>query len=115
MRLITGLFFAFMLSVTVSAKGQTSGRHVIQSSVVCSHCAECSDCAPNIRKALFALKGVRDFSVNTQNQTITVFYKPKKVELAAIREAIAKIGFKADELQADPVAYARLDACCKLK
>ena len=108
--LLTGFFLA---GFALTSQAQTNSKEVIQSSVVCSHCTECPDCVPSIRSALFALKGVRDFQVDVNQQTITVYYNPKKVDLAAIRTAISKAGFKADNVEADAEAYAKLDGCCK--
>ncbi|MBK8362965.1 MAG: hypothetical protein IPL24_04585 [Bacteroidetes bacterium] len=45
--------------------------------------------------------------------TIKVTYNSKKTNPEAIRQLISKYGFDADEVKADPVAYSKLDECCK--
>jgi mercuric ion binding protein len=45
--------------------------------------------------------------------TITVIYNPNRVDLQTIKTAISKLGYDADEIKADPIAYEKLDGCCK--
>ncbi len=45
--------------------------------------------------------------------TIKVTYNSKKTDLQKIRLAISKLGYDADEVKADAVAYESLDGCCK--
>jgi hypothetical protein len=47
--------------------------------------------------------------------TITVTYNPKKTSSEEIRKSISLYGFDADSVKADPVAYNKLDECCKKK
>lgn len=37
----------------------------------------------------------------------------KKTDLQTIKTNIAQFGFDADDLKADPIAYEKLDRCCK--
>ena len=45
--------------------------------------------------------------------TIKVTYNTKKTDLAKIKQGIGKLGYDADEVKADAVAYEGLDGCCK--
>jgi pantoate kinase len=56
---------------------------------------------------------MRQFEVNQEENTITVFYNGKKTDLNTIRTYISKLGFDADDVKADLVAYEQLDDCCK--
>ncbi|MBL4654727.1 MAG: hypothetical protein JKY33_02775 [Bacteroidia bacterium] len=38
---------------------------------------------------------------------------PNKITIDNIRNAISKVGYDADEVEADPVAYEKLHGCCK--
>lgn len=45
--------------------------------------------------------------------TIKVVYNTKKTNVDNIRQAISKLGYDADDVKADIVAYEGLDDCCK--
>ena len=45
--------------------------------------------------------------------TIKVVYNTKKTDLATIKTAISKLGYDADDIKADTIAYEGLDGCCK--
>jgi len=59
------------------------------------------------------LKGVKEFKYDEHTYKIAVAYDPKKTNPDAIREAIAKLGFTADKVQANEQARAKLPAECK--
>jgi len=46
---------------------------------------------------------------------IVVNYDPAKINEQQIKMAIAKTGFAAGDMAADPTAYDNLDDCCKKK
>ena len=70
-------------------------------------------CKEWIEEALAFEKGVKESEVNVEKQIITVTYKKNKTTPENIRKAISKAGYDADDVAADPKAYAKLDACCK--
>jgi hypothetical protein len=53
------------------------------------------------------------YELNAEDMTITVYYNTKKTDLETIKTAISKLGYDADEVKADAVAYENLDNCCK--
>lgn len=57
--------------------------------------------------------GERMYELDEKDQTIAVYYNPKKTDLQTIKTNIAQFGFDADDLKADPIAYEKLDECCK--
>jgi copper chaperone CopZ len=59
------------------------------------------------------LKGVKDYKYDESSYKIAVAYDPKKTNPDAIREAIAKLGFNADQVKANEQARAKLPAECK--
>ncbi len=73
----------------------------------------CSDCKDRIVKGLSAAKGVKTVSVDLKKKEVTVKYDPSKTTPAEIRTALTRVGYDADNLKADPKAYAKLPACCK--
>jgi len=59
------------------------------------------------------LKGVKDYKYDEKNYKIAVAYDPKKTNPDAIRAAISKLGFNADQVKANEQARAKLPAECK--
>ncbi|MDR0205787.1 MAG: heavy-metal-associated domain-containing protein [Bacteroidales bacterium] len=64
-------------------------------------------------KTLPFVKGVKDFKYNDKNYKVAVAYDPKKTTPDAIRNAIAKMGFNADDVKANEQAREKLPAECK--
>ena len=59
------------------------------------------------------MKGVKDYKYDEKTYQIAVAYDAKKTNPDAIREAIAKLGFNADQVKANEQARAKLPAECK--
>ena len=97
------------------AQNKGNDTLIVKTNIYCDHCKECESCQPRIENKLSYIKGVVDYQVNAEAQTITVIYKPKKTSPGAIRKAIAASGFDADEVKADPKAVENLDGCCRKK
>lgn len=107
--LLASLIFIFATGAT--AKGTET--IIIKTKIYCDHCKACESCKPRIDNAIKYLKGVKFSKFDDGAQTITLEYYPKKTTPQALREAIAKTGYDADEVKADPSAYQKLDDCCK--
>ena len=99
-------------SSAVAAKTDTI---VIKTKIYCDHCKDCESCGTRLEEALMYTKGVKHMEINEEEMTITVVYKPKKVTPDEIRKVIAKAGYDADDVKADPEGYKKLDGCCKKK
>jgi periplasmic mercuric ion binding protein len=80
---------------------------VVQTSVVCDMCKE------RIEKYLVFEKGVKEVAVDVEKKTVTVKYNAEKTSPEKIRIAIAKLGYRADNVVADEKAFNSLPACCK--
>jgi len=59
------------------------------------------------------LKGVKGYKYDEKTYKIAVAYDPKKTKPETIREAIAKLGFDADQVKANEKARAKLPEECK--
>ncbi|MFP4472178.1 MAG: heavy-metal-associated domain-containing protein [Bacteroidales bacterium] len=108
--LAMAMFFAFSLLLSTQAFSQEKKKvetAEIKSSVVCGMCEE------RVIKDLAFEKGVKDVKVDLKTKMITVKYKTSKTNEETIKKAITEIGYDADEMQADPVAYEKLPACCR--
>jgi mercuric ion binding protein len=96
-----------LLAPACAQSGKKTARITIKSSVVCGQCQE------RVESGLAFEKGVRDISVDLDKKEVTVTYNPEKTTPAAIRKALSKLGYDADEVKADPKAYEQLPYCCK--
>lgn len=105
------LAVAVLFSAGVSAQDKQKKKKVetieIQSSVVCGMCEE------RVIENMAFEKGVKDVKVDLETKMITIEYKTNKTDEETLKKAITKIGYDADEMEADPEAYAKLPACCK--
>ncbi|MCP1995560.1 heavy-metal-associated domain-containing protein [Flavobacterium sp. HSC-61S13] len=112
-------FLSFLFfGLATSSQAQTSKSNekaIIKTAIYCEHCKECETCGQTFKSTLYKLSGVRQFDIDQEANTITVYYSPKKVSLDQIRQAISKMGYDADDVKADPEVYAKLDGCCKDK
>ena len=75
--------------------------------------AVCDMCKARIEKSLAYEKGVQSAVLDVPTKVLTVTYKANKTTPAALRTAVQKTGYDADELTADARAYNRLPDCCK--
>ena len=79
----------------------------IQTSAVCGMCEE------RIEGNMAYEKGVKKVELNDETKVVTIGYDPRKTNPDNLRTAVSKIGYDADDVKADPVAYEKLPGCCK--
>jgi len=65
------------------------------------------------KESLPFVKGVKEYKFDEATSKIAVAYNPKQTSPEKIREAIAKLGFNADQVKANEQARAKLPAECK--
>lgn len=102
-----------LFSFSISAQNSKSEKVVIQTTIHCDHCKACETCGQNFQENLYKIKGLKMYELDEKAMTLTVFYNGKKTTLNEIKTAITKLGYDADEMKADPIAYEKLDGCCK--
>jgi mercuric ion binding protein len=106
--------FLMLFSLSVSAQeGKKNQKAVIQTVLFCNHCKLCETCGKNFQANILKIKGVKMYELDEEKMTLTVYYNSQKTSLDAIRTAISKMGYDADDVKADAVAYGQLDRCCK--
>jgi mercuric ion binding protein len=103
--LLSGIFMLVMSINTTMA--QDVAELKIKTSAVCDMCKE------TMEKHIAFEKGVKKSSLDVESKILTVTYNPSKITPEQIRKALAKSGYDADDVPADPKAYKKLDACCK--
>ncbi|MES2681315.1 MAG: heavy-metal-associated domain-containing protein [Bacteroidota bacterium] len=113
-RLTTTLILAFLfIGSAVAQKTKPVKTAVIKTTIYCDHCKICESCGGRILKELYNEAGIKNTSVDSKANTITVTYDERKISLEKVRDKISKLGFDADAVKADPAAVAKLDDCCK--
>ena len=111
--LALSLFFS---SPALSGQDSQIKTAIIETRIYCDHCYQCESCDQNIYSTIKRnTKGVRKIKVDGEDSTIEVTYNSNKTSIDKIEKAISLAGFKANELEADPESYAKLDQCCKKK
>lgn len=104
-------FLAILLGTANMAKGQDpepkEKEIKIQTSAICGMCEE------RIETNMAFEKGVKSVELDDKTKIVTITYKTAKTDPDKLRKAISKLGYDADDVEADPKAYAKLPACCK--
>jgi len=67
------------------------------------------------KESLPFVKGVKEYKYDANNYKVAVAYDAKKTNPEKIREAIAKLGFDADQVKANEKAREKLPEECKTK
>ncbi|MGA2824414.1 MAG: heavy metal-associated domain-containing protein [Bacteroidales bacterium] len=75
--------------------------------------AVCGQCKDRIEKGMAYEKGIKDINLDLETKIATVKYNPAKTTPSDIRKAISKLGYDADTIPADKIAYAKLPPCCR--
>lgn len=91
--------------------GHAQGKGIQE--VVIKTSAQCGMCKDRIEKELAFTKGVKYAVLDLETKDVTVRFSEKKTTADEIRKVLSGIGYDADSVLADPVAYEKLPACCK--
>jgi copper chaperone CopZ len=93
------------------ASAQTTPSKTQEVSIQTS--AECGECEIRLEEALNYTKGIVFAELDLTTMKLNVKFKPKQITLEEIKVKIASLGYQADEVPADKVAFDALPACCK--
>jgi periplasmic mercuric ion binding protein len=111
MRILLTLFSACFFSLaSVAQKPETV---IVKTKIYCDHCRQCETCGFVFLKTLPFENGIKKVELDEKTMQLTVLYNPKKTSPEKIRVAISKLGYDADNIPADSVAYEKHDGCCK--
>jgi periplasmic mercuric ion binding protein len=75
--------------------------------------AVCGMCKERIEQNIAYEKGVIDVVLDVDTKIATIKYKTSKTNPDKLRLALSKLGYDADSIPADKVAYEKLPPCCK--
>jgi periplasmic mercuric ion binding protein len=110
------LFLAIVPLISISAaRIPEPAEVVIRITSHCDHFEVCETGKTRLEKELAFTKGVKSFTVDSKTMQVTVKYNPKRTTPQQIREAIARAGYDADDVKADPKGVEKLDDCCRQK
>jgi mercuric ion binding protein len=107
------IILSFLLLTSFAFSQDKKATIVIKTPTSCNHCKICETCGGKLEKELYFVKGIKVVTYNEEDQTTTIVYKPKAITPDKIRHEIAKLGFDADSIPADPKGYEQRDGCCK--
>ena len=75
---------------------------------------QCMMCSMSVEEAVAELEGVSKVEIDLKAKSGKVTYKASIIDMNAIENAIAAVGYNANDKKADPEAYDKLDLCCKV-
>ena len=106
------LIWMFLALLSSFASAQTNSKKIatveIQTSAVCGMCEDLI-----VQKNLAFEKGVRYAEMDVKTGVLTVNYRKDKTTGAHLRSLISNLGYSADSVKADSLAYENLHFCCK--
>ena len=105
--IVTAIYLGSGNQAMAQGKKKNYEEVQIQTSAVCGMCKE------RIETNIAYEKGVKKVELDDSTKIVTIGFDPRKTNPDQLRTAISKIGYDADGVAADPVAYGKLPACCK--
>lgn len=111
----TKIFTGFLLAVlcTMLFAETTFSQDKKIETIKIKTSAMCNQCKDRIEGGMAYEKGVKDVSLDVETKIVTVKYNTKSTTPEELRKKISKLGYDADDVPCDKVAYDKLPACCK--
>ena len=112
--IISIISLIFILSmVGLIGKGSLWAQASRNNTIKIGTSAQCEMCTHRIEETLTFERGVKSAKLDLETGIVAVAYRTRLTNPEKIRNAIGKIGYDADDVKADPDAYAKLPGCCK--
>ena len=73
----------------------------------------CDMCEKTIEENMIYEKGVKSVDVDLAASIIHLEYDARKTDPQALRTAVTKLGYSADDMPGDQVAFKKLPDCCQ--
>ncbi|HIB69978.1 MAG TPA: copper chaperone [Candidatus Marinimicrobia bacterium] len=74
----------------------------------------CGMCSSTIENEISRLDGVVNIEIDEEKKIGVFTYKASVIDLSQIEQAIAKLGYSANDTEADLEAYEALASCCQI-
>lgn len=103
------MMISFMISGPVFSQEKKKNYLEVQikTSAVCGMCEE------RIEGNIAYEKGVKKVDLDDDTKIVTIGYNPRRTDPDKLRKAISKLGYDADDVEADQVAHDKLPKCCQ--
>ena len=101
------LFTLMLVPSLLMAQDKKLSTLDVRTSSVCGMCEE------TIENGLIYEKGVKSVDLDLTTGIIHVEYDARKTDADKLHTAVTKMGYSADDIPADPKAFADLPACCQ--
>ncbi len=75
---------------------------------------QCDNCKQTIETGLVKTAGILSVNVDVEGKMAHINFDSNVLSAMDVDHAIAKLGYQANEMKADPEAYAALPDCCKV-
>jgi cation transport ATPase len=111
--LIVCLIMATLLLPVTSNAQEPNKKDKSEKKIEIQTSAQCDECKERIEKNMAFEKGVKYVNLDLETKILTVKYRADKTDETKLRKAVSKIGYDADDVPADPEAYAKLPECCQ--
>lgn len=108
--LLINMFAMTFMLVSLNAMSQSKSKFQKAEIMTSAQCGMCKD---RIETAFAYEKGVKKSDLNLTTKVATITYDPNKTNPDKFRQIISKLGYDADDVLADPVAYEALPRCCQ--
>ncbi len=112
----TKIFLALIILLSVvelGAQNDKKKKEIKLETVEIQTSAVCGMCKEKLEHDLAFEKGVRSVKLDDETKVLTIKFKKGKNNKENLKKAVTKVGYDADELEAEPKAYKALPACCK--
>ncbi|NIR52477.1 methyltransferase domain-containing protein [candidate division KSB1 bacterium] len=113
--ILATLFLGMFVDIQAQATYQPMKveEKILKSSNIAVPTIQCMMCARRIEDKLASLAGIKEIEVDLEAKVALMRYDDTVVNLRNIEQAIASIGYHANNVKRDPEAYASLPQCCK--
>ena len=106
------LILIVLICVANQAFGQINSKKIetakIQTSAICVMCEDLI-----VQQNLAFENGVKYAEMDLKTGVLTVNYRKDKTSVTHLRSLISSLGYSADSVKADSLAYENLHFCCK--
>lgn len=114
-KFILFVFFTLFFNLSFAQSEKKIEKAIIKTNIYCEHCLQCESCGKKFNTELYKINGLKSYELNQVDMTFTVYFNTKKTNLETIKNKIATLGYDADDIKAEVLAYQNLDNCCKIK
>jgi len=108
---IVALLVMVSLMISGPVFSQEKKRNYLEVQIKTS--AVCGMCKERIEGNIAYEKGVKKVDLDDETKIVTIGYNPRRTDPDKLRKAISKLGYDADDVEADQAAHDKLPKCCQ--